>query len=169
MFFMVTGTAEVVVPIDNVQELVVAVLRGGSFFGEMALVQDVRRTASVMAVTLCEVLVLSKTDFIHLVGKHTDLQRIFLAEVFARHNVTNLMKKEVDDMYQSSESPSSNVVSYQPHTTLKFDAASNAAAANPTDARIDNGSRPRPFSNPFAGTADDDTDDQNEAIHRRSL
>jgi len=63
-FFVVReGTARVIR--DGVE---VAQLEAGSFFGELALLETGRRTASVVAATDMRVLVVSRTDFARLLA-----------------------------------------------------------------------------------------------------
>jgi CRP-like cAMP-binding protein len=56
---------------DSGEVKVLAVIETGGYFGEMALFSSDggRRTASVRAVTYCDLFVLSKTDFEELLAK----------------------------------------------------------------------------------------------------
>ena len=60
MFFLGKGSVQVVSPDGSA---VYATLNSGSFFGEIALVEETRRTASIRAADLCELFVLYKEDF----------------------------------------------------------------------------------------------------------
>jgi CRP-like cAMP-binding protein len=42
---------------------VLSVMKDGTFFGEIALLNEVRRTASVKTLTYCELFVLEREDF----------------------------------------------------------------------------------------------------------
>ena len=57
MFFVSSGAVEVILPKDRVR------LGSGEFFGEMALLSGARRTADVVALSYCQLLVLSAADF----------------------------------------------------------------------------------------------------------
>ena len=59
MYFIVNG--QVAVLDDNGQEVVV--LGAGSFFGEIAVLSETERTATILTKTYCHVLALSKADF----------------------------------------------------------------------------------------------------------
>jgi hypothetical protein len=85
MFFLVRGVAEVVVKI-GAEDVVVQVLRSGTYFGEVALIRDTTRTASVVSVGPCELLVLSRPDFKELTEKHEVLRQRFLDDIFKRYN-----------------------------------------------------------------------------------
>ncbi|MBF0249530.1 MAG: ion transporter [Alphaproteobacteria bacterium] len=69
MYFIVSGEVEVVAPGGVIK------LAGGDFFGEIALLAHVPRTATVMAVTECHLLRLNKRDFQHLLDHHDDLRQ----------------------------------------------------------------------------------------------
>ena len=57
VFFVSSGAVEVMLPEEKVR------LGRGDFFGEMALLSGRRRTADVIAMGYCQLLVLSATDF----------------------------------------------------------------------------------------------------------
>jgi CRP-like cAMP-binding protein len=44
-------------------EVVVATLESGSYFGEIAMLNDVLRTSSVRVIDFCQLLVLNRTEF----------------------------------------------------------------------------------------------------------
>ena len=81
MFFIVRGEVEVLVadkPVARLQE--------GSFFGEIALLYETKRTATVRAVTFCDVNILTRFDLqeiLTLFPGHSDL---ILAEADTRLN-----------------------------------------------------------------------------------
>ncbi len=67
-FFVLTeGRAEVIRGLGEDDEAVLAQLREGEFFGEMALLDGYPRLASVRATTDCECFVLTRWDFLALV------------------------------------------------------------------------------------------------------
>jgi CPA1 family monovalent cation:H+ antiporter len=57
VFFISSGAVEVILPKEKVR------LGSGEFFGEMALLSGARRTADVVALSYCQLLVLSAADF----------------------------------------------------------------------------------------------------------
>ncbi|MDP8262242.1 MAG: cyclic nucleotide-binding domain-containing protein [Candidatus Ancaeobacter aquaticus] len=73
-FYVVkTGTVDVIYN-DSVQgEKVLATLKRGDYFGEIALLKDVPRTATVRSSSPVTLLSLSKSDFNHLVKKYFSL------------------------------------------------------------------------------------------------
>ena len=58
MYFLTKGSVKVVM--DN---KVMAILKEGDYFGEVALIKNVKRTASVLSTEYCAVYVLNKQDF----------------------------------------------------------------------------------------------------------
>jgi CRP-like cAMP-binding protein len=67
MFFIVTGDVEVRIGPRT------RVLRDGNFFGEMALLDRKPRSADVVTVTPCTLLVLDVSDFYQLAGQQPAL------------------------------------------------------------------------------------------------
>ena len=65
---------------------ILAVLKDGAFFGEMALVSDEKRNASVRTVTDVEVLTLKKEDFMHLMETNSNIASMVSYEVVKRAN-----------------------------------------------------------------------------------
>ena len=77
---------------------VVATLTSGGFVGEVCLLwEDTKRTASVRAVSFCDVLVLSKEDFDSVVQMFPDVQRRMKMEATMRKNARTLQDKNVAD------------------------------------------------------------------------
>jgi voltage-gated potassium channel len=64
MFFIVSGEVEVEMQPHPVR------LGPGHYFGEIALLREVPRTATIMSVTECELLVLNAVDFRRLLEEH---------------------------------------------------------------------------------------------------
>eukprot|EP00762_Andalucia_godoyi_P000708 ANDGO_05438.mRNA.1 Cyclic nucleotide-gated cation channel len=60
MYFLYKGTVDVV---NEDGTVIFATLNEGSFFGELSIVFEQKRSASIRAKTMCEVYVLSKADF----------------------------------------------------------------------------------------------------------
>jgi ATP-binding cassette subfamily B protein len=65
-------------------ELHVSVLEDGDFFGEIALLEEVRRTATVRALTPCLLLVLDRAEFQDLLAQAPALRQVFEGAAQAR-------------------------------------------------------------------------------------
>jgi voltage-gated potassium channel len=70
MYFIISGEVEVRLPTGSVQ------LKAGDFFGEIALLTDSTRTATVVASTSCQLLVLWVDDFRRILAAHSDLREV---------------------------------------------------------------------------------------------
>ena len=68
MFIIISGAVEIFQEHNN-KKKVLAVLKDGDFFGEISVLTSIARTASVMAVTDVEILVLNKQNLIELLKK----------------------------------------------------------------------------------------------------
>ncbi len=77
MYLIDSGKLEVSVKTANDSHLVVGTLGEGELVGEMALVVDLRRSATVTVLEDCELLRLSKVDFDTLTTKHPALLKEF--------------------------------------------------------------------------------------------
>jgi voltage-gated potassium channel len=78
MFFIVTGEVEVRIGARALE------LRDGDFFGEMALLDRKPRSADVVTLTPCTVLVLNVADFYQLAGQQPTLIAAIEAEAKRR-------------------------------------------------------------------------------------
>ena len=68
MYFISTGAVEVDIPNYQVR------LGSGDFFGEIALLKEMPRTADVTALSYCQVLALFARDFNQLLDANPDLR-----------------------------------------------------------------------------------------------
>lgn len=67
----------------------IAEMSDNSFFGEMALISEVPRNASVKTLTDCEVFILSKQDFTNLLNSNTSLAEKISTAVISRLKANN--------------------------------------------------------------------------------
>ena len=63
LFVIISGRLKVMMSDDEGREVILAMLNPGEFFGEMGLIDDHPRSATVVALEACELLSLSKRDF----------------------------------------------------------------------------------------------------------
>jgi voltage-gated potassium channel len=70
MYFIVSGEVEV----DQETGAARGRLQAGDFFGEIALIADRPRTATIVALTACKLLVLHKDDFENFMQSHPELR-----------------------------------------------------------------------------------------------
>lgn len=69
MYFVGHGSVEVISEQGNT----IAHLESGAFFGEMALLKEMKRNAGVKAITYCTLYKLNKSDFIQILEQYNDL------------------------------------------------------------------------------------------------
>jgi CRP/FNR family cyclic AMP-dependent transcriptional regulator len=79
VFLIVAGTVKVSVPDESGHEVVIALERGGDVFGELALFDGARRSATVTAITDTSALALGRTEFMAVLEKNPDAMRRMLA------------------------------------------------------------------------------------------
>jgi voltage-gated potassium channel len=91
MFLIVAGEVEVEVGEHPIR------LKTGDFFGEIALLAKTMRTATVRAVSTCQLLVLEVDDFEHLLNTHPDLKETI-------HKVAEQRLNEMGEADKLSES-----------------------------------------------------------------
>src|SRR5206468_12511185 len=63
LFVVISGRLKVMISDDEGREVILAILGPNEFFGEMGLIDDHPRSATVVALEACELLSLSKRDF----------------------------------------------------------------------------------------------------------
>lgn len=97
MYFIASGTVEIDLPHDRVK------LSEGSFFGEIAVLRRARRSADVVAMTQCRLLVLDADDLHYLMQKKGDIAahiRAVARERVAHEAVTprgDIALEEIDE------------------------------------------------------------------------
>ncbi|KAJ0412265.1 hypothetical protein ATCC90586_006651 [Pythium insidiosum] len=88
MFIVRKGLVEIIIPDVGDSDKRIY-LRDGNFFGETALVVDVRRTNTVRAVTICDLNVLSKHAFNEIVAEYPE---------FGERMKKTVIKRQLDNM-----------------------------------------------------------------------
>jgi CRP-like cAMP-binding protein len=84
-YVVVTGTARVLKEAEDGQEIALNVVRPGESFGEMALLEETTRTATVRATTEVTVLKLDRAVFHDLVHNHPAIRARLELQVKHRH------------------------------------------------------------------------------------
>jgi CRP/FNR family cyclic AMP-dependent transcriptional regulator len=85
LYYIVSGSAAVVVEDEDGHEMIVAYLNSGDFFGEMALFEDQdERSAWVRAKSACEVAEIAYTRFTGLVQQRPDLMFAIASQMARR-------------------------------------------------------------------------------------
>jgi CRP-like cAMP-binding protein len=84
LFTMVTGQAEAVVESPDGEKTIVNVFGPKDFFGEIALLDDGPRTASVIATEDTDCMILSREDFIAILKNDADMGVVIAEELAKR-------------------------------------------------------------------------------------
>src|SRR5580700_10918986 len=83
---------------DEGKEIVFGIINAGEIFGEIAVLDDEERSADATAMTDCELLVLNRRDFLHLLETRADLCMILLRILCRRLRQTS---EQVEDVMLS--------------------------------------------------------------------
>jgi CRP/FNR family transcriptional regulator, cyclic AMP receptor protein len=78
VFLIVAGTVKVSVPDETGRQVVIALERGGDVFGDLALFDDAKRSATVTAMTETSMLALGRADFINVLEHNPEAMRRML-------------------------------------------------------------------------------------------
>lgn len=70
LFLILAGRAHVVMTDNKAREVIVATLKAGDYIGEMSLIDNAAHSATVVADTQMDVLVLGRDDFTRCVGEN---------------------------------------------------------------------------------------------------
>ncbi|PHH80877.1 hypothetical protein CDD82_1457 [Ophiocordyceps australis] len=100
MYWLVRGVVAVT---SRDGEAVYAELKSGAFFGEIGVLMDMPRTATIIARTKCLVLVLKKEDLQLVMPSFPDMEKALTEEAQER---LNLLRKQKKDKRRSQERPS---------------------------------------------------------------
>src|SRR5471030_2098128 len=63
LYIVISGRLKVLMSDEQGREVILSILSPGEFFGEMGLLDDSPRSASVVTLEACELLTITKTDF----------------------------------------------------------------------------------------------------------
>lgn len=89
-FFLIgSGNVSVVVITPEGRQTILATLKKGEFFGEMALLDGEPRSASVVAAEDCRLYMLNRVDFMRLLQRHPDIPTRMLVEMSKRLRHSN--------------------------------------------------------------------------------
>ena len=79
VYVIASGKVKVVTTSTDGKEFILTVLGAGQVFGEMALVEEAPRSASVVTLTAAELLAIKREDFHHLLNTSPGISRSLLA------------------------------------------------------------------------------------------
>ncbi len=89
LFIIAKGEVKVILTAEGGREAILATLKQGEFFGEMAILDGEPRSATVRTVEDSRILTIRRDDFLSTVKKHPDLALTLLAEMSRRLRKSN--------------------------------------------------------------------------------
>jgi CRP/FNR family transcriptional regulator, cyclic AMP receptor protein len=84
LYVIISGRLKVMMTDDDGGEVILAILSANEFFGEMGLLDDAPRSASVVAIEPCELLSLSKKDFKKCMAENFEMTMTVLRGIVKR-------------------------------------------------------------------------------------
>jgi CRP/FNR family cyclic AMP-dependent transcriptional regulator len=84
LYIVLNGRLKVLMSDDQGREVILSILKPGEFFGEMGLLDDSPRSASVVTIEPCELLSISKTDFKRSLSENFDLSLMVMRGLVKR-------------------------------------------------------------------------------------
>ena len=89
VYLVLSGTLDVLVGDEEGREAILSELGPGELFGEMGMLDDEVRSATVMAVTPSELVVITKTDFKRLMKENFDVAHYVMRKLIQRLRMAN--------------------------------------------------------------------------------
>jgi len=83
LFIVMAGSIKITLPADTGDEAILATLRSGDFFGELALLDGAPRSATAVAIEPTETYVLSRDGFRELIASQAQMREALLATLAA--------------------------------------------------------------------------------------
>ncbi|MBA3904252.1 MAG: hypothetical protein C0522_11365 [Rhodocyclaceae bacterium] len=84
VYLILSGNLKVLVSDEEGREVILSNLNPGEFFGEMGVLDDNPRSATVVAVTPCELIVIAKSDFKRCLAENFDVSLFIMRNLVKR-------------------------------------------------------------------------------------
>ncbi|GIK26756.1 MAG: Crp/Fnr family transcriptional regulator [Betaproteobacteria bacterium] len=84
VYFILSGTLKVLVSDEEGREVILSILNPGEFFGEMGVLDDNPRSATVATTSPCEFVVISKADFKLCLAENFDVSLFIMRNLVKR-------------------------------------------------------------------------------------
>jgi CRP-like cAMP-binding protein len=101
VFYIQSGKVKVVVLSEQGKEAVISIAGPGAFFGEGCLVGQVKRLATVTAITDCSIAKVAMADIIRVIHDEPAFAEMFIAHLLQRN--ARVEEDLVDQLFNSSE------------------------------------------------------------------
>ena len=131
LYYIESGKVKVFKTLDN-KEIILGYLTEGDFFGEMALIDDKPRSASVSAVNTTKLKVFHRNNFLDIIKSDNAITTKFLSGLFNRLRVSNskIVQYEIDNK-QEVNATNYNETSYNLTIEGITEKAINSLPQNP--------------------------------------
>ncbi len=93
MFFIIEGKVKVTRVSSDGKEVILSVLGRSEFFGEMAILDGMSRSATVIALEDSKLFIIHRNDFLELLKKHPEISIPLLQELTARLRAADMKIK----------------------------------------------------------------------------
>ncbi|VAX09109.1 cAMP-binding proteins - catabolite gene activator and regulatory subunit of cAMP-dependent protein kinases [hydrothermal vent metagenome] len=84
LYVIISGRVKVFLKDENGKEVILNHMVAGEYFGELALLEQVKRSASVITVQPCQFIIITSTDFIRCVSTHHEIALRVMRNMSAR-------------------------------------------------------------------------------------
>lgn len=84
LYVLVSGSARVCNSDKDGKEVILSILEPGDFFGEMGLIDGSPRSADVIASSACDLLVISKPDFLNCMAENFEISFYIIKQLVGR-------------------------------------------------------------------------------------
>lgn len=95
LFVIVSGKVKVSRESDDGKEVILSILNESDFFGEMAILDGLNRSASVTAIEETELFLIQRSDFLNLLQEHPEISVSLLQELTRRLRASDLRIKSL--------------------------------------------------------------------------
>jgi CRP-like cAMP-binding protein len=83
MYFISRGSVKIITPNENLEEECLSILQTGTYFGEIVLLTDTRRTATALTENYTTLAMLTRADFDELMGRYVSVKEELKAKIHA--------------------------------------------------------------------------------------
>ena len=84
LYLVVSGRLKVMMSDEEGREVILAILSAGEYFGEMSLIDDAPRSASVTAIEPCELVMISKAEFKKCLAENSEISEAVMKVLVKR-------------------------------------------------------------------------------------
>jgi len=95
LFVIISGKVKVSRASDDGKEVILTILNESDFFGEMAILDGLSRSAGVIANEETELFIIQRTDFLNLLQAHPEISVALLQELTRRLRASDLRIKSL--------------------------------------------------------------------------